>query len=187
VKPWLRPVEVLTALRVPLTAVLALLAGPVAAAAAQGFQPPRATRPAPGTRLGLFGFGVYGGLDVGGPSQIVIGGSFDIGNLFIERVRLRAAGEVGIGGEDSFVASLETLFRFTGDAERTIPYVGVGMSIAGHDDCGMDPDCPDLWANLVFGFEMRFRATFNWMLEYHGMDVLRRHRFYLGFVTRRGG
>jgi hypothetical protein len=38
----------------------------------------------------------------------------------------------------------------------------------------------------VFGFEMHYRSTFNWLLEYHGMDALRRHRVYIGLTTRRG-
>jgi len=48
------------------------------------------------------------------------------------------------------------------------------------------PDCPDVWANVVFGFELHYRSTYNWLLEYHGMDALRRHRFYIGLTTRRG-
>jgi len=39
---------------------------------------------------------------------------------------------------------------------------------------------------VVFGLELHYRSTFNWLLEYHGMDVLRRHRIYVGFTTRRG-
>jgi hypothetical protein len=61
------------------------------------------------------------------------------------------------------------------------------VSLAGHDACGSDPQCPDLWIDVAFGFEVRFRSTFNWLLEYRALDVLRRHRVYLGLTTRRGG
>lgn len=165
-------------------ALVLILARPVAA---QEFQPPRTGDGAGGTRIGLFGFGVRSGLELSAPSQLVLGVTLDVGNLFTDRLRLRAAGEIGIDGEDSFVGSGEALFRFTPDDELTVPYLGVGLSLAGHDNCGADPDCPDLWVNLVFGFERRFRSTFNWVLEYQGMDALRRHRLYLGLATRRGG
>ena len=78
------------------------------------------------------------------------------------------------------------LYRFTGDNQGVIPYLGGGMSLAGHADCGSDPGCPALWVNVVFGFELHYRSTFNWILEYHGMDALRRHRLYVGLTTRRG-
>jgi hypothetical protein len=166
---------------------LLFLIAPLGELLAQEFQPPRSRPSETGTRVGLFGFGVHGGADVTDPVQIVLGAGLDLGNLFTSRFRIRATAEVGIDGEDSFVASVEGLYRFTGDHEATVPYVGSGVSVAGHDDCGMDDDCPAVWFNIVFGFERRFRSTFNWMLEYHGMDALRRHRFYFGFVTRRGG
>jgi hypothetical protein len=156
-------------------------------AAAQEFQPPRAAAAGEGTRFGLYGFGMHAGLDLTGPSRLVLGATLDLGNLFSDRLRLRASGEVGIDGQNSYVGSGELLHRFAGDAEPTVPYLGGGVSVAGHDDCGSDRDCPDLWVNLVFGFERRFRSTFNWMLEYHAMDRLRRHRIYLGLTTRRGG
>jgi hypothetical protein len=169
-----------------ITALL-LLIWPLEAVPAQEFQPPRSRSAEAGTRFGLFGFSVHGGAEVTDPVQIVLGAGLDLGNLFTNRFRIRATAEVGIDGEDSFVASAEGLYRFTGDNEPTVPYAGLGMSVAGHDDCGMDDDCPAVWVNIVFGFERRFRSTFNWMVEYHGMDALRRHRFYFGFVTRRGG
>ncbi|HXF95967.1 MAG TPA: hypothetical protein VNI61_07670, partial [Gemmatimonadales bacterium] len=101
--------------------------------------------------------------------------------------RLRAGGEIGLDGEDTFLGTGELLFRFTDDAEPAVPYVGAGLGVAGHDNCGADPDCPGLWVNLVVGFERRFRSTFNWRIEYRGLDALGRHRFSLGLVTRRGG
>src|SRR3989442_1212949 len=38
----------------------------------------------------------------------------------------------------------------------------------------------------LFGFELHYRSTFNWLLEYHGMDAFRRNRVYVGLTTRRG-
>jgi hypothetical protein len=165
------------------------LVGTLAAAAgggAQQFSPPKSAG-ASGTRLGLFGFGVRGGLDFKGDGQLVLGTTLDAGDLFTNRVRLRPSAEIGVfNGDNTYVASLESLWRFTQDEEVATPYVGIGFSLASHARCGADPDCPDLWLNLVFGFELRYRSTFNWLLEYHGMDALRRHRLYIGLTTRRG-
>ena len=156
--------------------------------AAQQFQPPRVSQPdTDGTRLGLFGFGVRGGVDVTGDGQLVFGTTLDIGNLISPRVRLRPSGEIGVfNGPNSYVGSLEALYRLTDDEQLAIPYVGLGFSVAGHESCGLDPDCPDFWVNLVFGFELHYRSTYNWLLEYHGMDALGRHRLYVGLTTRRG-
>ena len=66
------------------------------------------------------------------------------------------------------------------------PYIGLGLGVAGRDGCGTDPACPGLWLNTVFGFELHYHSTFNWLLEYHGMDRMRRHRLYIGLTTRRG-
>jgi len=117
----------------------------------------------------------------------VLGTTLDMGNLFSNRVRLRPSGEIGVfNGENTYVASMEALWRFTDDEEIATPYIGTGLSLAGHDACGTDPKCPGVWLNLVFGFELHYRSTFNWLLEYHGMDTLRRHRIYIGLTTRRG-
>jgi hypothetical protein len=165
-----------------------VLVGTLAAttAAAQQFSPPRSAG-STGTRLGLFGFGVRTGLDLRGDGQLVLGTTLDAGDLFTRRVRLRPSAEIGVfNGANTYVGSLESLWRFTEDEEVATPYVGIGFSVASHEDCGADPDCPDLWLNLVFGFELRYRSTFNWLLEYHGMDLMRRHRLYVGLTTRRG-
>jgi len=154
---------------------------------AQEFQPPHPRPAGKGTDLGLYGFGVRGGGELGGSAALVGGITLDLGNLLSDRVRLRPSAEVGLHSRHSYVASLEALFRFTGDGESVIPYLGGGVSLAGHDVCGSDPQCPDLWIDVAFGFEVRFRSTFNWLLEYHAMDLLRRHRVYLGLTTRRGG
>lgn len=156
-------------------------------AEAQEFQPPRTGERSGGARLGLFGFGVRSGIDFTGNGQLVFGVTLDLGDLAGDRARLRPSGEIGVfNGDNTFVGSLEALFRLTDDREAAIPYVGVGASLAGHARCGGDSDCPDAWLNLVFGFELHFRSTFNWLLEYHAMDAFARHRMYAGLTTRRG-
>jgi hypothetical protein len=171
------------------TALLGILtAGSLAPdAGAQQFSPPKSSGSSGGTRIGLYGFGVRTGLDFKGDGQLVLGTTIDMGDLFSNRIRIRPSGEISVfNGGNTYVASLESLLRFTDDEEAATPYLGLGLSVAGHDACGADPDCPDVWVNLVFGFELRYRSTFNWLLEYHGMDVLRRHRLYIGLTTRRG-
>jgi hypothetical protein len=157
------------------------------ALAAQQFVPPKSEGAATGTRVGLFGFGVRAGLDLKGDGQLILGTTLDAGDLFSRRVRLRPSAEVGVfNGANTYVGSIEGLWRFTDDEEVAVPYVGLGASVAGHDGCGADAKCPGVWVNLVFGFELRYRSTFNWLLEYQGMDLMRRHRFYVGLTTRRG-
>ncbi len=157
------------------------------ALAAQEFHPPPVRRGGDrGTRLGLFGFGVRGGLDLGS-SQLVLGTTLDAGNLFDPRLRLRPAVELGIfQGANTYAGSLEVAFRFTGDERVATPYLGGGFSLAGHDGCAVDPDCPAIWANVLVGVELHYRSTFNWLLEYHAMDLFRRNRIYVGLTTRRG-
>ncbi len=166
----------------------AMGAGGVSGAAAQEFRPPQVgAKRTTGTRIGLFGFGTRGGIDLRSPSQMIFGVTLDAGDLFSPRVRLRPSGEIGVfNGVNSFVASGEVLYRFTEDDQTAIPYVGTGLSIAGHESCGTDPSCPAVWLNLVFGFELHYRSTFNWLLEYHAMDALRHNRIYIGLTTRRG-
>lgn len=159
-----------------------------AAGSAQQFQPPAgASTSSTGTRIGLFGFGVRGGFDVDNGGQLILGTTLDVGDLFTPRVRIRPSAEIGVfNGGNTYIGSLEALWRFTDDNQTAIPYVGAGLSLAGHQDCGTDPSCPAVWVNMVLGFELHFRSSFNWLLEYHGMDALRRHRFYIGLTTRRG-
>jgi len=173
-----------TRMRIVMLVVAALVTARLAAA--QEFVAPKISRHG-GTRIGLFGFGVRGGVDFRRSSQMVLGGTLDIGDLFSDRVRLRPSAELGVfNGPNTYVVSMETLWRFTDDEEVATPYVGLGLGLAGRDNCGADPQCPDLWFNLVFGFELRYRSTFNWLLEYHGMDRIRRNRLYIGLTTRRG-
>lgn len=141
-----------------------------------------------GTRLGLDGFGVRGGLDFTHNGRLAVGTTLDLGQLFTSRLRLRASAELSVfNGPNVYVGSLETLYYFTGPGERTRPYGGLGLGLAGGAECSADPDCPDLWPNVVLGFELRFRPTFNWLLEYHGMDLLRENRIHVGLTTRAGG
>jgi hypothetical protein len=157
-------------------------------AAAQAFPPPPVQRSGVGgTRIGLLGFGVRGGADLGGKGAAVLGVALDAGNLFVDRFRLRPSAEIGIlNGANTYVASLEGLYRLGGDHQTATPYLGAGLAIAGHAGCGTDASCPGLWINFVLGIEMRFRSTFNWLLEYHALDAFRRNRVYLGLTTRRG-
>ena len=156
--------------------------------AAQEFHPPPVKQAAGrGTRIGLFGFSVRSGPDLSHGRQLVLGAGLDGGDLFSSRVRVRPSVEIGVfNGPNTYVASLEALYRFATDDETAVPYAGGGFSIAGHDGCGTDAACPALWANVVVGFELRYRSTFNWLFEYHAMDAFRRHRFYFGLTTRRG-
>jgi hypothetical protein len=155
--------------------------------AAQEFVPPKNPNARTGTRLGLFGFGVRSGVDVRGAGQLVAGSTLDIGDLFTNRLRLRPSAEIGVfNGPTTYVGNFEALWRFTPDEETATPYLGLGLALAGRQNCGMDPNCPGIWLNVVFGFELRYRSTFNWLIEYHGMDAMRRHRFYVGLTTRRG-
>jgi hypothetical protein len=172
----------------PMRIAALVLAGLVATGtlAAQQFQPPK-TAGHGGTRIGLFGFGVRGGIDFRRSEQLVLGTTLDLGDLFSNRIRLRPSAEVGVfNGPNTYVGNFEALWRFTDDDEVATPYIGLGLGLAGRDGCGSDPQCPDIWLNAVFGFELHYRSTFNWLVEYHGMDALRRHRVYIGLTTRRG-
>ncbi len=168
--------------------VAALVAICTAPLAAQAFNPPRvhpSTRG--GTQIGLFGFGVHGGVDVAGKGQFVAAFALDVGNVGVERLRLRPSVEIGIlNGANTYAANFELLYRFTGDNQAVTPYAGAGVALAGHADCGSDPSCPSVWVNAVVGVEVRYRSTFNWLLEYHPMDLFRHNRFYVGLTTRRG-
>ena len=165
-------------------ALLGLLASGVVTA--QEFVPPKNARSG-GTRFGLFGFGVRGGVDLKRSGQLVLGSTVDMGNLFSNRVRMRPSAEIGLfNGPNTYVGSFDALWRFTEDEETATPYIGAGLSVAGKTGCGTDPQCPDLWFNLTFGFELHYRSTFNWLMEYRAMDALHRHRLFIGLTTRRG-
>ena len=171
--------------RIGLLVLLAAGCG-AALARAQDFVPPK-TGGNTGTRIGIFGFGVRGGLELKSEGQFVLGTTLDMGDLFTNRIRLRPSFDLGVfNGPSTYAGSLDALWRFTADEEVATPYVGLGVSVAGHQGCGDDPQCPDLWLNLTFGFELRYRSTFNWLLEYRALDALDRHRVFIGLTTRRG-
>ena len=72
------------------------------------------------------------------------------------------------------------------DNQAVTPYAGGGLAIAGHANCDSDDGCPGLWVNFVLGIELRYRSTFNWLLEYHALNLFNQNRIYLGLTTRRG-
>jgi hypothetical protein len=155
---------------------------------AQAFNPPPVQRPEPGTNLGLYGFGVRAGADVGAPRQLVLGLTLDAGSIGVPRVRLRPSVELGFAnGPDTYTGSLEILYRFRPDGMPLVPYVGAGPAVRGQTGCQADVQCPAIWVNAVAGLEVRFRSTFNWLVEYHGLDLFRHGRLELGLTTRRGG
>src|SRR5438094_8700967 len=75
---------------------LLLAVVPTAALAAQEFHPPPVRSAGDGTRLGLPGFGVRGGIDLSGQTQLVFGVTLDAGNLLNNRFRLRPSGELRV-------------------------------------------------------------------------------------------
>lgn len=153
---------------------------------AQEFEPPESeesVRPT-GLRLGLYGFAARAGVDFTDGAQVVLGVALDLGDIFSDRVRLRPSSEIAFGNDTyTYLASVEAIYRFTPDTERAIPYVGFGFGIWGEQRCRVG--CPDVWLQFALGFELRLRGQMNWMLEYHGEDALRRHRFLIGLATRR--
>ncbi|HEX4600071.1 MAG TPA: hypothetical protein VH116_01660 [Gemmatimonadales bacterium] len=168
------------------TAVLLSVIG-ATSLAAQEFHPPPVRRSDHGTRIGLMGFGVRSGIDLAGKSQLVLGVALDAGHVYTSRFRLRPSAEIGVfNGLNSYIGSFEGVYRLTGDEASATPYAGAGFSVAGHDRCGTDAACPDLWVNLLVGLEFHYRSTFNWLLEYHAMEGFRHNRFYIGLTTRRG-
>src|SRR5437870_13740028 len=107
--------------------VLLLASGGVAAPlGAQEFHPPPVQRSSDrGTRLGLFGSGVRGGVDVSGRRQLVFGVTLDAGHLFGSRFRIRPSGETGVfNGANRYIGSLAGLSRFTGHAQPATPDAG---------------------------------------------------------------
>lgn len=154
---------------------------------AQEFHPPPVGSRSGGTRIGLFGFGLRFGVDVSGDGQAILGGALDLGSLATDQLRIRPSVEIGtLNGATTYAGNFELLYRFAPDKQAVIPYVGGGIALAGHADCGSDSDCPGVWVNVVLGVEIRYRSTFNWLIEYHGMDAFSHNRLYIGLTTRRG-
>ncbi len=163
---------------------LALLAPPVAA---QEFRPPSSGGSEATVNdlvVDLFAFSVRGGVDVTHGAQWVLGTSFDVAELWSPRVRFRPSVEIASTGGSTvtFHWAGEILYRFQPDNAPAIPYVGLGL---GHmNNCA---GCTTIWPTVVIGFELQFRPAFNWLLEYHALDRLGRHRFLVGLSTRTPG
>jgi len=185
------------------SAACLLLLGAVAGAArAQDFRPPDPNaprRPADGApaatpaaatqaspesdafRVGILGFSTRGGAQVTQEGQAVLGTTIDIAQLGSPRVRLRPSAEVGFGSpEKSLGANLEVVFRFQPETAPAIPYVGAGV---GYLD---DGSVERVWPTFVLGFELPFEPHMRWLVEYHGLDGLRRSRFLVGLAASAG-
>lgn len=166
-------------------ALLITLATPLAA---QEFTPPDQRTPQPaataggGVRFGLLGFSTRGGGQINSDEQGVVGSTVDIATLGHPQVRLRPSFEAGVGGggAQSLHISLEVVYRFQPEGAAAIPYVGAGL---GWYDTSARTTT---WPNLVMGFELAFRPQFNWLVEYHSLDRMGRHRFLIGLATRSG-
>lgn len=156
---------------------------------AQEFAPPDQRNPARasgaegGIRFGLLGFSTRGGGQVNSDEQGVVGSTVDIATLGHPQVRLRPSFEAGVGGggAQSLHIALEVVYRFQPENASAIPYVGAG--IGWYDTSARTT----VWPNLVMGFELEFRPQFNWLVEYHSLDRMGRHRFLVGLSTRSGG
>lgn len=179
----------------PVAWLLLFLAGvtPVGKLAAQDFTPPEVggqeSDQGSKIKIGLYGFGTRLGWDPE-DGEGIISITVDLGDLGSDQVRLRPSAEIGFAEDvDSYVyvISAEILYRFSPDTEKAIPYVGLGLALAGRDDCSTGPSCPEAWLQFVLGFEMEFRSSMNWLVEYHAEDALNRHRLFFGLTTRRGG
>jgi hypothetical protein len=128
-----------------------------------------------------------GGVDLEGEAQMLAAVTLDFGHLLTERLRVRPSAEIGfLGGDNSYLANFELVYRFTGDRRLVVPYVGSGFGLRGRDACGTDPDCPNIWIQFVLGFDVRLRDRIGWTVEYHPADLLRRQRVLIGLTTRRG-
>ncbi len=162
---------------------------------AQEFVPPdRATRPAgtpaprpdsarSGLRVDLFGFSTRGGAQLSGGSQAVLGSTIDVAQLWTPRLRVRPSFAVGFGrgANKSLAVNLEVVYRFQPEEAAAIPYFGLG---AGYYD---DDFTRRGWPTLTIGFELPFRRTMNWLIEYQALDTMRRSRLMVGLATRNGG
>lgn len=168
---------------------LALVALPLALAAraarAQEFQPPSGGGESRGARLriDLIGFSTRAGADLKSGGSPVLGSTFDIAELWSPNVRLRPSFEFSRAGRATAEhVAAEVIYRFQPDQAEAIPYMGVGLGYF-HVEDGSEKT----WPTIVMGFELRFRPSFNWLLEYHALDRLDRHRFLIGLATRGGG
>lgn len=163
---------------------------------AQEFVPPdrRPGQPAPapasapaegaasdGLRFDLLAFSTRGGAQVNKDQQFVLGSTVDVVQLWTPQARVRGSFEVGFGRPTTSLAvNAEILYRLQPDNAPAIPYVGLGVGY--YDDSAVKK----LWPTVAMGFELKFRRSMNWLLEYHALDGLRRSRFLIGLATRPG-
>ncbi|MDH3456444.1 MAG: hypothetical protein OER90_06340 [Gemmatimonadota bacterium] len=137
--------------------------------------------------LGLHGFGAMVGVDFEDEAQMLGAVTLDFGHLLTERLRVRPSVEIGfLGGDNTYLANFELIYRVTDDQRLVVPYLGTGLGLRGRDACGSDPDCPTIWIQFVLGFDVRLRDRIGWTLEYHPADLFRRQRVLIGLTTRRG-
>jgi hypothetical protein len=143
--------------------------------------------PARRTELGLMGFSARGGVDFDSAGQAVVSVAVDLGYLLTPRMRLRPSGELGfLGGDNTYVANVEIVYRFRPDADVAVPYVGGGLGLFGRAACGSDPGCPHVWLQFSLGFELRVRPGVRWLIEYHPENAFRRQRVFVGLATDLG-
>jgi hypothetical protein len=163
---------------------------------AQEFVPPDRRPPAQGTpgnppppapeqrgfRVNVFAFSTRAGAQVNKDGQAVLGSTIDLVQLGTPRLRIRPSFEVGFGRpEKSLGVNAEAVYRFQPDAAPAIPYIGLGVGY--YDDGTTD----HVWPTVALGFELPFRRQFNWLVEYHGLEGVKRSRFFIGLATRGGG
>lgn len=174
-------------IRVGTVLLVGLAMGLPVPSVAQDFTPPdEEPRSTTGVHLGLYGFSSRFGFDFT-DDQPILGVALDFGNLGTDRVRFRPSLEVGFGeGSYTYTSNAEIVYRFTGDTEAAVPYVGFGVGVFVRRSCGSADGCPAVWAQFALGFEVHIRNNLDWFIEYHGEDALSRQRFFLGLATRRG-
>jgi len=151
-----------------------------------GGQPaPAPTERTPGDyalRFDLLAFSTRGGAQVNRDQQFVLGSTLDVVQLWTPQARVRGSFEVGFGRPTTSLAvNGEVVYRLQADNAPAIPYVGLGV---GYYD---DNAAKKVWPTVTMGFELKFRRSMNWLLEYHALDGLRRSRFLVGLATRPGG
>jgi len=177
--------------RVAALVVLCCAAGPLAA---QEFHPPDTGRREPASQpasqvnepgcfcFGLFAFSTRAGGQLNKDQQAVIGTTLDIMELGAPQLRLRASAETGFGRpERSIGANAEVYWRFQPDRAPAIPYIGAGIGY--YDDGSVD----HVWPTVVLGFELPFRSSTHWLIEYHSLDGFSRARFLIGLAAGTSG
>lgn len=171
-----------------------LVTGLVCAAAtarAQEFQPPAERSQGAGSgrlRVDLLGFSSRVGTDLSNGGALVLGSAMDVAELGSPQVRLRPSFEYSATGNSRALhVATEVIYRFQPDRAAAIPYAGVGIGYFSRDSTSSTSlGQTRIWLNVVMGFELGFRPNFNWLLEYHALDRLGRHRFLVGLSTRGG-